>query len=201
MIYVQTEARGRLQPTCYNRPSGNQPHERNNSKAGPEKSGNADGDIGQPFKYQQSPAVLLAADGPHSRDDSEDSIDQHIGGEKDHQRQHRWTGKDQRDASEDNGENASQREQPPVSKERFWRRKVRGGIDCGARHDMLQPRFWLPGLYCFCSASAFIASTAMRALTPVNYARLFGLGRLPPRDRESACFSAMTRLRMIFSIW
>src|SRR4030088_3471755 len=108
IVYVQPKARSRHQPTRDNRPCGNQPHERNNGNARPEKSENSDRDIEQPFKYQQSPAILLAADRPHSRDDSEDSIDQHIGGEQDHQRQHRWAGENQREASEDNADNASQ---------------------------------------------------------------------------------------------
>src|ERR1700692_1989082 len=67
----------------------------------PEKSDSARGDIEQPFKYQQSPAVLLAADRPHRRNDSEDAVDQHIGGEQQYQRQYRWTGKDQREDSKD----------------------------------------------------------------------------------------------------
>src|ERR1700731_1769229 len=77
MIDVQLEARGRHQSTRDNRPCSNQPDERNNGEARPEKSGDAHGDIEQPFKYQQSPAVLLAADRPHRRNDSEDAIDQH----------------------------------------------------------------------------------------------------------------------------
>src|ERR1700724_1871417 len=82
--------------------------------ARPEKSGDAHGDIEQAFKYQQSPAVLLAADRPDSRDNGEHAIDQHIGREEDHQRQYRGARENQRGASEDKAENAPQREKPPV---------------------------------------------------------------------------------------
>src|ERR1700744_2862553 len=99
MLDVQPEAGGRHQPPRDNRPSDNQPDERNNGEARPEKSDNARGDIEQPFKYQQSPAVLLAADRPHRRKDSEDAVDQHIGGEKQYSRQYRWSRKDQREDS------------------------------------------------------------------------------------------------------
>src|ERR1700733_10809987 len=110
MLDVQPEGSGRHQPARDNRPSGNQPDERINGEARPEKSDNARGDIEKPFEYEQTPAILLAADRPHRRNDSEDAVDQHIGGEQQDQRQYRWTGKDQRDASEDDAENASQRE-------------------------------------------------------------------------------------------
>src|SRR3984957_1579821 len=99
MIDVQPGASSRHQPTRDNRPCSNQPDERNNGEARPEKSGDAHGDIEQAFKYQQSPAVLLAADRPHRRNDSEDAVDQHIGGEQQYQRQYPWTGKDQREDS------------------------------------------------------------------------------------------------------
>src|SRR3984893_15882413 len=62
MIDVQLEASGRHESTRDNRPCSNQPDERNNGKARQEKGHDADGDIEQPFEYQQSPAVLLAAD-------------------------------------------------------------------------------------------------------------------------------------------
>jgi hypothetical protein len=48
MLDVQPEASGRHQPARDNRPSGNQPDERNNGEARPEKSDNARGDIEQP---------------------------------------------------------------------------------------------------------------------------------------------------------
>src|ERR1700732_5195731 len=101
MLVVQPEASGRHQPARYNRPGGNQPDKRNNGEARPEKSDHARGDIEQAFKYQQPPAVLLAADRPYRRNDSEDAVDQHIGGEQQYQRQYRWTGKDQREDSKD----------------------------------------------------------------------------------------------------
>src|ERR1700733_2054424 len=110
VIDVQLEASSRHQSTRDDRPCSNQPDERNNGKGRPEKGHDADGDIEQPFEYQQSPAVLLAADRPHCRDDSEYAVEQHIGGEEDHQRQYCRARKDQRDASEDNAESASQRE-------------------------------------------------------------------------------------------
>src|ERR1700687_5830229 len=101
MVDIQPEARSRHQPARDNRPGGNQPDERNNGEARPEKSDNARGGIDQAFKSQKSPAVLLAADYPHRRNDSEDAVDQHIGGEQQYQRQYRWTGKDQREDSKD----------------------------------------------------------------------------------------------------
>src|ERR1700730_10716852 len=101
MIDVQPGPSSRHQSTRDNRPCSNQPDERNNGEARQEKSGDAHGDIEQAFKYQQSPAVLLAADRPHRRNDSEDAVDQDIGGEQQYQRQYRWTGKDQREDSKD----------------------------------------------------------------------------------------------------
>src|SRR3981189_3109253 len=84
--------------------------------------------------------MLLASDGRYSREDSGYSVDQHIGGEKDHQREHRWTGKSQQDASEDNAQHASQREQPPILSEApacGIGSNVRATVDSGARPDML----------------------------------------------------------------
>src|SRR5258705_13792762 len=57
-------------------------------------------------------------------------------------------------------------------------------MEYGTGHDMLPTGTWLP-VYsdpcCFCSAVLFSAWAAMHALTPVNKARLFRLGRLVGR--------------------
>jgi len=83
---------------------------RYDGKVRPDDGGDANGDIEQSFKYQQSPAVLLAAIARTAEMISGNAIDQHIGGEQQHQRPASSGGKDQREQSEDNAEDASQQE-------------------------------------------------------------------------------------------
>ena len=75
-------------------------------------------DADNAFEHQQAPALTLArrAHGGHN---GEDAVDQHVGREQDHQRQHGRARKHQGDQTEENSEEAAEREQPPVPGERI----------------------------------------------------------------------------------